>query len=270
MNHCLRIFAVVAFASSIFGCGGGGSTTGASNTSSNGSTSSSGDNLTNSTISVQPSITTASLAISTASLPSENLYAGKSQTLTASGGTGPYSWRPVGGALPTGLTLSTAGVISGVPTDTGPFTFTVMVEDSSNPVLTATQSFSIVTEPASLNNPVILSQQNMNFPTGGTNYLIQTTSLTNVDVGSGSNKIDFSANQVLGTVQFCGGSNTIIFRSGITIGILNIGSGANTIIIRPGVTINNLSIGGGLNTIYLPIGTSIFPPTNVTVLHYTP
>jgi hypothetical protein len=145
-----------------------------------------------------------------------------------------------------------------------------MVEDSSNTVLTATQSFSIVAEPAPLNNPVVLSQQNMNFPTGSTNYLIQTTAPSNVDVGTGSNTIDFSANQVLGVVQFGGGSNTIIFRSGITIGNLNIGSGSNTIIIRPGVTINNLSVGGGLNTIYLPKGTSIVPPTNVTALYYAP
>src|SRR6185369_7866930 len=135
--------------------------------------------------------TSPSLTISTTSLPSESLYAGNSQTLTATGGTGSYSWRLAGGALPTGLTLSTAGVISGIPTDTSPFTFTIMVEDSSNPVLTATQSFSIVAEPAPLNNPVVLSQQNMNFPTGGTNYLIQTTALTNVDVGTGGNTIDF-------------------------------------------------------------------------------
>jgi hypothetical protein len=48
-------------------------------------------------------------------------------TLTATGGTGTYSWQVVGGALPDGLTLSTAGVISGIPSKTGGFSATARV-----------------------------------------------------------------------------------------------------------------------------------------------
>lgn len=39
-----------------------------------------------------------------------------SQTFVASGGTPPYSWSVTSGTLPAGLTLSTAGILSGTPT----------------------------------------------------------------------------------------------------------------------------------------------------------
>ncbi|HCN28967.1 MAG TPA: hypothetical protein DIT64_09405 [Verrucomicrobiales bacterium] len=51
-------------------------------------------------------------------------------TLTASGGTAPYTWSVLSGALPAGVTLSSAGVLSGTPTAAGTFTFTVQVSDS--------------------------------------------------------------------------------------------------------------------------------------------
>lgn len=53
-----------------------------------------------------------------------------SKTLTATGGTLPYSWTVSTGSLPAGLTLSTSGVISGTPTAVGTFTFTVQLADA--------------------------------------------------------------------------------------------------------------------------------------------
>ena len=47
-------------------------------------------------------------------------YAGQ---LSASGGTGPYTFSGTG--LPDGLALSTSGAITGTPTTAGPFTFSV-------------------------------------------------------------------------------------------------------------------------------------------------
>jgi hypothetical protein len=52
-------------------------------------------------------------------------------TFTASGGTHPYAWSVSAGSLPRGLTLSQAGVLSGTPTATGSFSFTVTVEDKA-------------------------------------------------------------------------------------------------------------------------------------------
>ena len=50
-------------------------------------------------------------------------------TLTASGGTPPYTWTATG--LPAGLSLSTAGVLSGTPTASGSFATTITVKDAA-------------------------------------------------------------------------------------------------------------------------------------------
>jgi hypothetical protein len=66
-------------------------------------------------------------------------------TFGATGGTGPYTFSVPPGALPTGLTLSSGGVLNGTPTDKAQigttFTFTVTATDSSS--FTGTQEYSI-------------------------------------------------------------------------------------------------------------------------------
>lgn len=72
------------------------------------------------------------IAISPATLPdgvSGNAY---SQTLAASGGVRPYVFSLSAGALPAGMNLSPAGVLSGSPTASGQFTFTVKAKDANN------------------------------------------------------------------------------------------------------------------------------------------
>lgn len=54
-----------------------------------------------------------------------------SRSVVAGGGTAPYTYARVAGSLPTGLTLSTAGVISGTPTAAGNFNFTIIARDST-------------------------------------------------------------------------------------------------------------------------------------------
>ncbi len=51
--------------------------------------------------------------------------------LTAGSGTPPYTWSIAGGALPAGLSLA-GGIISGTPTTSGSFNFTVQVTDSQS------------------------------------------------------------------------------------------------------------------------------------------
>ena len=51
-------------------------------------------------------------------------------TLVANGGTQPYSGGIVLGALPPGLTLGSAGFISGTPTASGSFSFTIQISDA--------------------------------------------------------------------------------------------------------------------------------------------
>jgi len=66
--------------------------------------------------------------------------------LQASGGIGSYTWKVVdgSGALPNGLALEpSSGVISGVPTAPGSFSFRVAVTDTGNPPSTETKTFMI-------------------------------------------------------------------------------------------------------------------------------
>jgi hypothetical protein len=65
-----------------------------------------------------------------------------SLVFAATGGASPYQWSVSAGALPTGLTLSAAGSLTGSPTAAGTFNFTVQVADSAGH--TATASYSIV------------------------------------------------------------------------------------------------------------------------------
>ncbi len=55
-------------------------------------------------------------------------------SLTAGGGTAPYTWvtQLVSGALPPGLSLNAAGVLSGTPTTAGSYAFSARVNDAAN------------------------------------------------------------------------------------------------------------------------------------------
>lgn len=71
-----------------------------------------------------------------------------SQTLQASGGTEPYTWSIITGSLPPGLSLnSSIGTVSGTPTSTGTFNFTVQVTDSNS--VSGTKDFVLAIAPQS-------------------------------------------------------------------------------------------------------------------------
>lgn len=81
--------------------------------------------------------------IVTTSLPSGVTSTPYSQTVTATGGTTPYTWTVSAGALPNGLTLNAStGEISGTPTAANTYNFTIQVEDDEAEV--DTQALSIV------------------------------------------------------------------------------------------------------------------------------
>ena len=71
-----------------------------------------------------------------------------SQTLAATGGTKPYTWSISAGALPTGLSLSSDGIVAGTPTDAGSFTFTVRVTDANSDASTKVFTMLIAQAPS--------------------------------------------------------------------------------------------------------------------------
>jgi hypothetical protein len=96
------------------------------------------------------------IAINPASLPDGDAGVAFNQNLSGTGGTAPYGFIVLSGTLPTGLSLSSAGVISGTPSS-GTFNFTVQATDGFN--CTGTQAYSVdincpamAIDPASLPN----------------------------------------------------------------------------------------------------------------------
>ncbi|PHV30213.1 autotransporter outer membrane beta-barrel domain-containing protein [Janthinobacterium sp. BJB312] len=82
------------------------------------------------TVTVTVGAPTVSLA--PASLPNPAAEAAYSTTLTAAGGTAPYTFSVTSGSLPAGLSLNTAtGVLSGTTNVAGSFPFSIKVTDSS-------------------------------------------------------------------------------------------------------------------------------------------
>ncbi|MFZ9629453.1 MAG: S8 family serine peptidase [Ilumatobacteraceae bacterium] len=82
-----------------------------------------------------------------ATLPGATLGSSYSQSLTASGGTGTYTWSVTSGSLPAGLTLSGAGLISGTPTAGGTFSFTVTATDGASRTGSKTMSLTVSAAP---------------------------------------------------------------------------------------------------------------------------
>jgi hypothetical protein len=68
--------------------------------------------------------------ITTTSLPGGTVGQAYSQSLQATGGTGTLVWNVSVGSLPANLALSSAGTISGTPTNSGTSNFTVRVTDA--------------------------------------------------------------------------------------------------------------------------------------------
>jgi Bacterial Ig domain/Putative Ig domain/Immunoglobulin domain/Right handed beta helix region/Immunoglobulin I-set domain len=90
----------------------------------------------------------ATLQVTTTQLAGATLSGAYSATLSASGGTTPYAWSLASGSLPAGLTLSSAGTISGTPTSAGSFPFTVQVTDTASHSASANLSVNV-------GNPVV-------------------------------------------------------------------------------------------------------------------
>ncbi len=81
------------------------------------------------------------LTITTSALPAAQLGQFYQAQLAAAGGTGTNTWSVAGGNLPLGITLSSGGLLSGLPTNGGSFEVLFRVTDSAG--LTATRTLTL-------------------------------------------------------------------------------------------------------------------------------
>ncbi len=194
--------------------------------------------------SAQLSITvTAVLSIVTSTLPGGTTGAPYSQQLAASGGTSPYSWSIVSGALPGGLSLSSTGLVSGTISTAGSFLFTVQDTDSDS--ATATRQFSItatvglsITTSAALPNAFLQATYSETLTaSGGASY---TWALTGGALPAGLTLS--SAGSITGTPTAAG---TFNFTASVTDSAAATASQAFTLIVEGTLAITTTSLPGG-------------------------
>jgi hypothetical protein len=108
-------------------------------------------------------VTHAVLALETTAVSGGNVGAAYSQQLTASGGSGVFSWSTTGG-LPPGLVLTQGGRISGTPTEEGDFSFPAKVTSGSQE---ATRTLTVSIGPIL---PPVITTEVLNTAVTGTPY----------------------------------------------------------------------------------------------------
>jgi hypothetical protein len=126
----------------------------------------------------QPPVT-----IVTSSMPQGKEGSSYTATLSASGGTSPYTWTVVNGTLPSGLTLSsTLGYISGTPVigTAGTNSFTIEVTDRSAPSISSQKSFSIFIEEGVYSPAISIGS---GLEAGSTKVYVQGTQVTSLSGG---------------------------------------------------------------------------------------
>jgi phosphatidylinositol-3-phosphatase len=126
---------------------------------------------TNASEAIVVTVSNSSLAIITGSFPSGQVALSYSAPLQATDGVPPYTWSVFSGQLPDGLVLSSStGIISGIPTFAGSFSFTAQVSDGSGTNSSAGFNINIATPPpptptAPFGHVVIVALENTNYST---------------------------------------------------------------------------------------------------------
>jgi len=186
------------------------------------------------------------LAIGTTSLASGMVATSYSAALSASGGTAPYAWSITTGALPTGLTLNPGtGQISGTPSVSGVFAFTVQATDSATPAQAATKplSLTITAALASISvtpaNPTVVAGATQQFAATGVFTDSSTTDLTNQVTWASSATARATISGTGLATAVTGGPTTISATKGAIVG-------STTLTVQPAtLTIGTASVPAG-------------------------
>jgi len=183
--------------------------------------------------------------ITTSGLPADTVGVAYNQTLTATGGTTPYTWSLQAGSLPAGLSLNAStGAITGTPTTAGTSNFTAKVTD--NVAATATKALSIV-----INAVVTVTTASLPADTVGIAYnqtLAATggTGARTWSLSSGSLPVGLSLNGSTGAITgtpTTAGTSSFTAKATDTVGAS--GTKALSIAINAAPSITTASLPGG-------------------------
>ena len=154
------------------------------------------------------------LAITTTSLTNALEGTNYGENLSASGGVAPYAWSATG--LPTGLSISPSGLISGTPISAGVSNVTVTVTDSNGVVVNSSFTLQVgANSPTPQGAPTALGITSTSLPNAmsGTNYDYQLTAVGGITPytwsasGLPSGVTISSSGLISGSPQFSGTSN---------------------------------------------------------------
>jgi autotransporter-associated beta strand protein len=198
------------------------------------------------------------IMLSPSTLPLGTRLAPYSQAITASGGTSPYTNTVVAGSLPSGLTLSPEGLLSGTPDAIGTYNFTVQAMDALG--YTGTRDYSVTIQPdaksffwintassvwsvaGNWNNDVGGSMAPL--ATGQTNYTLDFnsgtyTATSDLDSGFLLNRLNFG-----GATVTLAGNSLALTDNGSTLPQVNQNSAAAVAINNYLVLATNVTLGG--------------------------
>jgi uncharacterized repeat protein (TIGR03803 family) len=110
--------------------------------------------------------------ITLGTLPSADVGTPYNQTNSASGGASPYTFVITGGSLPTGFVLSSSGVLSGMATNAGNYSFTIKATDihfctGTNSYHLAIDCPAVTITPATLPTPMVGTPYSQTYSASG-------------------------------------------------------------------------------------------------------
>jgi hypothetical protein len=94
--------------------------------------------------------------IATSGVPGAFVTVPYAQHLSATGGLGAYVWKVSGGQLPSGITLSSGGSLSGTPQTSGTWTFGVTVQDAQDSTRQASGTLALAVAPSQNKPPAVM------------------------------------------------------------------------------------------------------------------
>ena len=193
----------------------------------------------------------APIVVNPASLSTATVGTAYSQTVTATGGTGGFTYSVSAGALPAGLALNTSsGALSGTPTTVGTSNFTIRATDSAS--ASGTRAYSVSTSAAITVNPVSLPVGTVGTAYSRTFTATGGASPYTYSVSAGVLPAGLSLNASTGVLA---GTPTATVASLFTIQVTGsngaIGTRAYSITINPAIVVNPATLPGGtLGTAY--------------------
>ncbi len=140
------------------------------------------------------------IVVNPATVPDPTTATAYSQTLTATGGVGPYGFSITAGSLPSGITLASGGALSGTSNEVGIFNFTATVTDANGQtgsraytVTIAAPTLTMTPAAGTLNAPYATAFSQTFTASGGSN------SFSYVLTGTLPAGLTFSGNTISGT-----------------------------------------------------------------------